>query len=92
MLGRLIAIVTLIRLKWCAGEQKVTELHSDHTATILPAGDATESSSYKHYVLNVRVRVCKTVFGQVPRMFFHGNNHGHLFFNILISLGKGRTD
>ena len=42
MLCRLITIVTLIRLKWCAGEQKVTELHSDHTATILPAGDTTE--------------------------------------------------
>ena len=92
MLRQLIAIVTLIRLKWCAREQKVTELQSDHTAMILPAGDATEKSSYKYYVLNVRVRAWKTVFGQVPRMFSHGNNHGHLLFNILISLGKGRTD
>ena len=60
------------------GDRSAEELHFDHTATILPAGDATEKSSYKHYVLNVRVRVCKTVFSQVPRMS-HGNNHGHLF-------------
>ena len=61
------------------GDRSAEELHCDHTAMILPAGDGTENSSYKYYVLNVRVRVCKTVFGQVPRMFSHGNNHGHLF-------------
>ena len=61
------------------GDRSAEELHSDHTATSLPAGDATEKRSYKYYVLNVCVRVCKTVFGQVARMFSHGNNHGHLF-------------
>ena len=73
------------------GDSSAKELHSDGTATILPAGDAMEKRFYKYYVLSVRV--CKTVFVQVPRMFSHGNNQGHFFFfNILISLGKGRTD
>ena len=74
------------------GDSSAEELHSDDTATILPAGDAKEIRSYKYYVLSVRV--CKTVFVQVPKMLSHGNNQGHFFFffNILISLGKGRTD
>ena len=51
------------------GDSSAEELDSDDAATILPAGDATEKRSYKYYVLSVRV--CKTVFVQVPRMFSH---------------------
>ena len=76
------------------GDSSAEELLSDDTVILLRFCLQVMQRikrSYKYYMLSVRV--CKIVFVQVPRMFSLENNQGHFFsFNILISLGKGRTD